>query len=181
MMNTVILFGSPRKEGNTVQLTGILSRTLKEKGHNVRTIYLNDLNIRPCQGCLACIPEGICKINDDMKDIRKYIMESDIIVYATPIYWFSPSSQLKLVIDRSLAFLDESYESRIKGKKAVTIMTCADDDIETCRPAIDMFRKTFGLLGLDYIGGIEATGCEHKGIVKNEYVEKTKKLAESIA
>ncbi|MCX5812794.1 MAG: flavodoxin family protein [Proteobacteria bacterium] len=180
-MNTVILFGSPRKEGNTVQLTGIFSQTLKERGHNVRTIYLNDLNIRPCQGCLACMPVGICKINDDMKDIRKYIMESNIIVYATPIYWFSSSSQLKLVIDRSLAFLDENYGSRVKGKKAVTIITCADEDIETCRPAIDMFKKTFSLLGLDYAGSIEATGCEQKGIVKDEYKEKTKALAESIA
>jgi multimeric flavodoxin WrbA len=181
MINTVILFGSPRKEGNTVQLVNILSKTLKEKGHNVRTIYLNDLNIRPCQGCLACIPEGICRINDDMKDIRKYIMESDIIVYATPIYWFSPSSQLKLVIDRSLAFLDENYGSRIKGKKAVTIMTCADEDIETCRPSIDIFKKTFSLLGLEYAGSIEATGCEEKCTVRNEYKKKTKKLAESIA
>jgi multimeric flavodoxin WrbA len=180
-MNTVILFGSPRKEGNTVQLTSILSQALKNKGHNVRTIYLNDLNIRPCQGCLACMPEGICKINDDMKDIRKYIMESDLIVYATPIYWFSPSSQLKLVIDRSFAFFDENYSSRIKGKKAVTIMTCADEDIESCRPAIDIFRKTFSLLGLDYAGSIEATGCEQKGIVEDKYKEKTKKLAESIA
>jgi multimeric flavodoxin WrbA len=179
-MNTVILFGSPRKEGNTVQLVSILSQTLKEKGHNVRTIYLNDLNIRPCQACLACLPEGLCKINDDMKDIRKYIMESELIVCATPIYWFSPSSQLKLVIDRSLAFLDENYDSRIKGKKAVTIMTCADEDIETCRPAIDMFKKTFSLLGLDYAGSIEATGCEQKGIVKDEYKEKTRRLAESL-
>ena len=180
-MNTVVLFGSPRKEGNTVQLAGIFSQTLKEKGHNVRTIYLNDLNIRPCQGCLACIPEGICRINDDMKDIRKYIMESDLIVYATPIYWFSPSSQLKIVIDRSLSFLDENYESRIKGKKAITIMTCADEDIETCRPAIDMFKKTFSLLGLAYAGSIEATGCEQKGIVKDEFKDKTRRLAESLA
>jgi len=179
-MNAVILFGSPRKEGNTIQLTGLFSQTLKERGHNVRIVHLNDLNISPCQGCLACLPEGICKINDDMKDIGKYIMESDIIVYATPIYWFSPSSQLKLVIDRSLAFLDENYESRIKGKKAVTIMTCADEDMETCRPALDMFRKTFSLLGLYYAGSIEATGCEQKGAVKDEYKEKTKTLAESI-
>ncbi|MCX5799684.1 MAG: flavodoxin family protein, partial [Proteobacteria bacterium] len=74
-MKTVILFGSPRKDGNTIQLVNILSRTLKNKGHSVRILYLNDMNIRPCQGCYACLKKGICKINDDMKDIRKYIME----------------------------------------------------------------------------------------------------------
>lgn len=180
-MNTVILFGSPRKEGNTIQLVGILSKTLRNKGHDVRTIYLNDLNIRPCQGCLACMPKGICKINDDMKDIRKYMMESDLIVYATPIYWFAPSAQLKLVMDRSFAFFDESYNSRIKGKRAITLMTCGDEDTETCRPAIDMFKKTFNLLGLSYAGSVEATGCEQKGAVKEEFKKKVRRLAETLA
>jgi multimeric flavodoxin WrbA len=68
---------------------------------------------------LLCLlkKKGICKINDDMKDIRKYMMESDLIVYTFPIYWFAPSGQLKLAIDRSIAFMDENYNSRIKGKK----------------------------------------------------------------
>ena len=180
-MNTVILFGSPRKKGNTIQLVDILSQTLKDKGHNVRTIYLNDLNIRPCQGCRACVPKGVCKINDDMKDIRKYMKESDLIVYATPIYWFGPSGQLKLVMDRSFAFFDNNYNSRIKGKKAITIMTCGDEDLETCRPTMEMFKKTFNLLGLSYAGSIEATGCGQMGIVKKKFQEKTRKLAESIA
>jgi len=179
-MKTVILFGSPRKDGNTIQLTGAFSRGLKEKGCDVRTIYLNDLNVRPCQGCLTCLPKGICKINDDMKDIRKYIVESDLVVYATPVYWFAPSSQLKVVIDRSIAFLDTGFNSRIKGKKAVTIMTCADESSDTFYPPRDMFRRTFDLLGISYAGSIEATGCKGKGVVKDEPMEKALKLAESL-
>jgi multimeric flavodoxin WrbA len=179
-MKTVILFGSPRKDGNTIQLTGAFSRGLKEKGCDVRTIYLNDLNIRPCQGCLTCLPTGICKINDDMKDIRKYIAESDLIVYATPVYWFAPSSQLKVVIDRSIAFLDTEYNSRIKGKKAITIMTCADESSDTFSPSKDMFRRTFDLLAISYAGSVEATGCTEKGVVKDESMEKAVKLAKSL-
>ena len=71
-MKTVILFGSPRKNGNTIQLARTMTDALKKKGHSVRMLYLNDLNIRPCQGCYACLKNGSCKINDDMKDIRKY-------------------------------------------------------------------------------------------------------------
>jgi multimeric flavodoxin WrbA len=56
-----------------------------------------------------------------MKDICKYILESDLVIYATPIYWFGPSAQLKLVIDRSIAFMDGDYNSRIEGKKAITL------------------------------------------------------------
>jgi len=175
----VVLFGSPRKKGNTIQLAKAVSDTLKKKGSSVRILYLNDLNIRPCQGCYACLKDGVCKINDDMKDIRKYVVESDLLVYATPIYWFGPSGQLKLAMDRSIAFMDEEYNSRVKGKKAITLMTCADEDLGTCAPCLEIFRKTFDLLGIDWLGSVEAPGCTDKGAVKAEYVEKAVKLAES--
>ena len=179
-MQTVILFGSPRKEGNTIQLARVVTDTLRARGGNVRMLYLNDMNIRPCQGCLACLKEGVCKINDDMKDIRKYVHESDLIVYASPVYWFGPTGQLKIVMDRSIAFMDEEYNSRIKGKKAITLMTFADETMDTCQPALDMFRKTFELLGITWAGNVEAPGCLEKGSVKEEYKEKAARLAESI-
>lgn len=179
-MKAIILFGSPRKEGNTILPVQAFAEVLKKGGCDVRTIYLNDLNIRPCQGCLACVPEGVCKINDDMKDIRKYIMESDLIVYASPIYWFAPSSQLKVVIDRSMAFLDSEYNSRIKGKKAVTIMTCGSDEDDTFSPSKGMFRKIFDLLGVTYAGSIEAKGCVEKGSVSSKYVKNAEQLAASL-
>lgn len=180
-MHVAVLFGSPRREGNTIQLVNTFSQTMKEIGHDVRTIYLNDLNIRPCQGCLACMPKGACRINDDMKDVRKYMTEADLIVYATPVYWFGPSSQLKLVMDRSFAFFDKDYNSRIKGKKAITIMTCGDENAETCEPSIEIFKRTLNLLGVSYVGHVEATGCEQQGYVKEVFQELTRKLAESLA
>ena len=148
MKNAVVLFGSPRKKGNTAELARTVIATLKDKGWGVRTLYLNDMNIRPCQGCYTCLPGGVCKIKDDMKDVRKYIMESDLIVYATPIYWFGPSGQLKLAMDRSIAFMDENFASRVKGKKAITLTTFGDENMDSCQPAIDMFTKTFDLLGI---------------------------------
>ncbi|HOD77448.1 MAG TPA: flavodoxin family protein [Syntrophorhabdus sp.] len=179
-METVILFGSPHRDGNTIQIVNALSDGLKQKGYNVRMLYLNDLNIRPCQGCYACIPKGTCKINDDMKDIRKYMIDSDLIVYATPVYWYGPSGQLKLAMDRGISFLDNEYSSRLKGKKVVTLMTCAEDNTDTFQPALDMFKKTFDLLGLEYAGSVEAPGCVLGKKIKKEFIQKVKKLAKAI-
>ncbi|HQO63077.1 MAG TPA: flavodoxin family protein, partial [Syntrophorhabdus sp.] len=179
-METVILFGSPHRDGNTIQIVNALSDGLKQKGYNVRMLYLNDLNIRPCQGCYACIPKGTCKINDDMKDIRKYMIDSDLIVYATPVYWYGPSGQLKLAMDRGISFLDNEYSSRLKGKKVVTLMTCAEDNTDTFQPALDMFKKTFDLLGMEYAGSVEATGCVVGKKIKKEFIQKVKKLAKAI-
>jgi multimeric flavodoxin WrbA len=180
-MKTVILFGSPRKDGNTIQLVQTMTDALKNKGHSVRMLYLNELNIRPCQGCYTCLKKGSCKINDDMKNIRKYILESDLIVYATPIYWFGPSAQLKLVMDRSIAFMDSDYNSRIAGKKAVTLLTFADNNMDTCRPTLEMFKETFGILKLGYAGNIEVPGCIEGETIKEEYMNKIRKLVDSLA
>ncbi len=179
-MKAVILFGSPRKNGNTIELARIMLDALKSKDHSVRMLYLNDLNIRPCQGCYTCLKSGVCKINDDMKDIRKYILESDLVVYATPVYWFGPSAQLKLVMDRSIAFMDEQHNSRIAGKKAITLLTCADDHSDTCRPTLDIFNKTFALLKLVNLGHVAALSCTGTGSVAETYKESTRRLAESL-
>ncbi|HVN22449.1 MAG TPA: flavodoxin family protein [Syntrophorhabdales bacterium] len=179
-MKTVILFGSPRKKGNTRRLVDAFSETMKKNGHDVRLLNLNDMNVRPCQGCLACAKEGKCRINDDMKDLRKYMMESELIVYATPTYWWGPSSQLKLVIDRSIVFFDENMDSRIKGKKVITLMTCADKSLDTFSPALDSFKRTFDALSMTYLGGVEAAGCEGMGEVSKKALEQTRKLAASL-
>lgn len=179
-MKTAILFGSPRKDGNTRMLTDAFADALKSRETDVRFLYLNDLNIRPCQGCLSCAEEGVCRINDDMRDIGKYVMESDLVVYATPVYWWAPSAQLKLVMDRSLIFLDKDYNSRVKGKKAVTLVTCGDGDVDTCSPTLDIFRRAFQALGMEYAGHVEATGCEGKGVVSASALEAARKVAASL-
>lgn len=180
-MKAVVLFGSPRREGNTIQLVNAFTDVLKNKGINVRMLYLNDMNIRPCQGCYICLPAGVCKINDDMKDIRKYIEESDLIIYASPVYWFSVSAQLKLAIDRTIAFMDENFNSRIAGKKAVTLLTCGSDDANVCEPSVSMFKMIFDLQKINYAGRIEATSCTTEGgPIKGEFTKKAKELAESL-
>lgn len=159
-MVATFLFGSPRREGNTRRLMNHVLEELKRKEISVRVLHLNDLNIRPCQGCLSCLDDGNCKILDDMKDVRKYIYESDILVFASPVYWFSVSSQIKLVIDRMIAFMDKNYNSRIRGKKVMTILTSGAREKDVTEIPMLMLKKTFDLLGLDHIAHLEARGCD---------------------
>jgi len=116
-----------------------------------------------------------------MKDICKYIMESDLIIYATPIYWFGPSAQLKLVMDRSIAFMDEKENSRVAGKKSITLITFADSNMDTCKPTVDIFKKTFDFLKIRYIGGVEVPGCQEGKTMKAEFIKKVKKLADALS
>ena len=179
-MKIIVLFGSPRKDGNTMALVRAFSDPLTLHGDEVKILHLNDMDIGPCQGCMACLPEGICTIDDQMETVKNAVYGSDVIVFATPVYWFTVSAQLKLVMDRCLAFMDEDYNSRIKGKKVATIMTCGDENHAVCQPALDTFTMMFELLGLSSMGGVEATGCESTGGVKEEFKENVRKLAESL-
>ena len=116
-MKTVILFGSPRKDGNTHALVDVFARRLREKQHEVSVLYLGDLNICPCRGCLSCLEKGECRIDDDMEQVRRHITEAEVVVYATPIYWFGPSAQLKLVMDRSISFLDGTIRRACEARR----------------------------------------------------------------
>lgn len=179
-MNVLVLFGSPRKNGNTIELVKAFAEVLEAKGHQVSQAYLNDMSITPCQGCAACMHEGVCVLDDDMDKLKDEIMKADLLVFATPVYWFTVSAQMKAVMDRSLAFMDENYNSRIKGKKAVTLMTCGSEDHAVCQPALDTFSMTFNLLGLTYAGHVEGLGSSGTGMVKKEYIEQARMLADSL-
>jgi multimeric flavodoxin WrbA len=97
------ILGSPRKKGNTEILLDAALEEAKKNGVLVSKISLRDKVIAPCNGCLKCRETGNCVIKDDMQEIYKEMLESDGILWATPVYFWSMSSQTKTVMDRTIA------------------------------------------------------------------------------
>ncbi|MBC8553064.1 MAG: flavodoxin family protein [Nitrospira sp.] len=108
-MKTVAFCGSPRKGGNTELLLTEAVRGVEEGGSSVITFNLNLMNIKACQNCGGCNENGICIFHDDMDQIYSAIRESDRIIIASPIFFFSVSAQVKLMIDRCQSFWCEKY------------------------------------------------------------------------
>jgi multimeric flavodoxin WrbA len=179
-MKTVVLFGSPRKNGNTSQLVNAFADRLRAAQGEVSILYLNQMSIRPCQGCLSCAESGICYTNDDMREVSAAIVSSDVVVYATPVYWSAPSAQMKAVMDRSVAFFDGQLNSRVKGKQGVVLMSCAEDDPSMGAPSLEIFKRTFEGLGLAFAGHVLATGCADDGPVPPEALDSARGAAESL-
>ena len=100
MKNVVILSSSPRKNGNSDLLCREFEKGAKEAGHNVEYIRVAEKNIGYCIGCYACRNNGKCFKNDDMQQICESILNADVIVFATPVYFYTMSAQLKTLIDR---------------------------------------------------------------------------------
>jgi len=127
-MKIVAFCGSPRKNGNTEILLKEAVRGIEDSGNTVVTIYLNNIDIKPCQDCGGCNETGQCIVNDDMGQIYDAIRNADRIILASPIFFFSLSAQAKAMIDRCQSFWCEKYllkkpiEAGKLGRKGLLIM-----------------------------------------------------------
>lgn len=108
-MNILALCGSPRKNGNTETLLNEAIRPIREAGHSVTILYLNTMNIKPCQNCGGCNTTGECIIRDDMDTATEAIRKADRIILSSPIFFFALSAQAKIIIDRCQSFWCEKY------------------------------------------------------------------------
>ena len=108
-MKIIAFCGSPRKNGNTETLLNEVVRGVEDTGHSVETFYLNAMAIKPCQDCGGCNETGECIIKDDMDQITEAIRNADRIILASPIFFFSLSAQVKVMIDRCQSFWCEKY------------------------------------------------------------------------
>ena len=103
-MKIIIFQGSPNRRGSTYLLADSFRQGASSAGHTVEMIDAAHANIHPCTGCVRCGYEGPCVQKDDMDEIRQKILSADMLVFATPLYYYGMSAQLKTLIDRFCAF-----------------------------------------------------------------------------
>ena len=132
MKNICILRASPRKQGNTNTLTNLISARWQEVGCSVTEFDLYDLNIRPCTACRACQQDWstvTCAQQDDLQQIFPAILESDLILLATPIYSWYCTPPMKAALDRlvyamNMYYGEERGPSLWRGKSVAIVTTC---------------------------------------------------------
>ncbi len=130
----LILSGSPRKNGNSDYLCDRFFEGAKAVGHDVEKIFINDKKIAYCRACYACQKLGKCIIKDDMEEILNKIIAADVLVFASPVYFYSINAQIKTVLDRTVARWTE-----IKDKEFFYILTAAEGR-EIMERAVECFR-----------------------------------------
>lgn len=169
-MKVLGVVGSPREGGNTDILVEKVLLGAKGNGNIVNKIFLNNLNIKPCQACMACKKTGKCAIDDDMQNIYTQILESDCLVLGTPIYWLGATAQMKTFIDRWYALLDANYNTKLKSKSAVLIAVCGAPETSMTDFAIQAFEKIFGFIGIELKGKITVSAREKAEVSNNKSV-----------
>jgi multimeric flavodoxin WrbA len=181
--NILILKGSPREKGNSAALAGQLAAGAHEAGAQVESIYLHGLDIRACDACEECHETGACIIEDDMQGIYPKVAAADVLVFASPIYWFTISAQLKLCIDRWYSFQATRWQE-FHGKQAAIVLTYGDTDLYTSGGinAIHMYETMFRFLGMKLTGLVYGTTNEVGDAQKQpDLMEKAYKLGQQLA
>lgn len=156
MKKVIAISTSLRAGSNSDMLADQFIEGVREAGHDVEKISLVGKEIQFCKGCLACQKLGKCVLNDDVNDIMQKVVGADVICWATPIYYYEMSGQMKTLIDR----MNGMYPMDYKFRDVYLLTTAAEDEPEVPKRAeagltgwIDCYPKS-RLVGSLFCGGV---------------------------
>ncbi|MEG0250835.1 MAG: flavodoxin family protein [Peptostreptococcus sp.] len=160
----LVLSASPRRHGNSDSLSDEFIRGAKDSGNDVEKIFLRDKRIEYCNGCGACLKTHKCVIKDDMEEILGKMSNADVIVMATPVYFYSVSAQMKTLIDRTYPVF-----KNLKNKEFYFILSAEDTSKERMSRAIETFRgfSEYCLPNSHEMGIIYGAGVLDAGAIKD--------------
>lgn len=183
MIKIVGIMGSPRRNGNTHILMDRILEGAKDAGADTELVIIADLDIAPCDGCYVCYEKKPCNKEDDMNILYDTILEADVIIFGTPLYWYGPTAIMKAFLDRLQYFTAPENLPLVRGKKAVTATVYEEDGITPAVPLLLMYERGFAYFGLELVDTILVPGVLDKGAIKEktEDLEKAYQLGKSLA
>ena len=170
--------GSPNRRGSTSILVEEFSRGAQEAGHMAEIIDVCHADIQPCNGCVACGYEGPCVQKDDVEMIRQKLLAADMVVFATPLYYYGMTAQLKTVIDRFCAF-NSSLNSR--HLKSALLAVAWNSDDWTFEALVSHYKTLVRYINFEDRGMVLGYGCGTPGMTnRTRYPDKAYELGKSI-
>ena len=145
--NVLIITTSLRAKSNSDKLAEAFANGAKEAGNNVEVVSLKGMKIAFCRGCFACAKTGMCVIGDDANLVTEKIYNADVVVWATPIYYYEMCGQMKTMIDRANSLYPRDY----KFREVYLLSVAADDGWVDCFEKAEFKGKVFA-------GGVNEPG-----------------------
>lgn len=181
----LILAASPRSNSNSTLLALKAAEGVKAEGGEADVVKIGNLNIAPCKACDSCItkPEAGCIIKDDMQALYPKIRAAHAIIFATPVYWFNMSAQMKLLIDRAYAIQDKGCFA-FTGKDVGVIMTFGDENVFESGGinALRSFQDIFAFVKANLVGTVYGSANKAGELQTNqELLQKAYDLGKKLA
>ena len=177
-MRIVVLMGSPNRRGSTGILVERFVQGASDAGHVCEVIDVCHADIHPCTGCVRCGYEGPCVQKDDVEGIRERLLGADMVVFATPLYYYGMSAQLKTVVDRFCAY-NSSLNSRHLKSALLTVAWNADD--WTFEALEAHYRTLVRYICFEDMGMVLGYGCGTPSMTRSSgYPEEAYRLGRSL-
>lgn len=175
-MNILIVSGSPRKGGDTDIMAETFREEVVKKGHQAELVSLSGKKIAPCLGCQYCFGhDGQCVQKDDMAQLLEKVDQADLLVLASPIYWFDVSAQLKCFIDRLYARGKKGFHHN----QAALLLDSGSPGVYDA--AISQYKAICSYLKWEDKGIVTIPGMKQKGdMAQSADLEKVCQLARSL-
>jgi multimeric flavodoxin WrbA len=176
--NVLIISTSPRKNGNSETLADAFAKGAADAGNTVEKVSLYDKTISFCKGCLVCQKTGRCVIRDDADTVAQKMLTADVLVFATPIYYYEMCGQMKTMLDRANPLYSLDYAFR----DVYLLASAAEDEESTVDGAVHGLQGWIAcfpksrLAGTVFGGGVDAVGA----IKGHPAVEKAYEMGKSI-
>ena len=186
-MKVTTLLGSAKKKGNTATVLGWVEEELKASGHDVERIYLHNKAIKECLGCAKCrdYPDEIaCVQEDDTEGIMEQMIASDAVLYASPLYFWGFTAQIKALIDRGYALVTNYHQpnqtSLMKGKRVGLLATGGGAYENNAEGMFTAFDRMVGFLLAQKAGELYVGGCSVPAELPADVKDKAVELARSL-
>jgi multimeric flavodoxin WrbA len=168
MEKILILIGSPRKNGNSVCMSKRLQNKLNPELYALDIQHLYDYRIDACIDCRVCKRgEMVCEINDGMQQLYPKIDTCDVLIFATPIYWFGPTAKTKLLVDRLRPYFGNK---KLTGKRGALLLPAGSGPGD-CELTVEQFRRTFTSLEIKFLGAVTTTAFNVGDAEKDIYLD----------
>ncbi|MBW2093561.1 MAG: NAD(P)H-dependent oxidoreductase [Deltaproteobacteria bacterium] len=182
------LQGSPRKKGNTASLLSTFLEEAAKRGAHTRQLDVARMHIDPCQECGTCDRKGFCPLEDDMQEVYHLLWKADLIVMATPMFFYGPTAQLKALIDRSQALWARKYTHKLtdpgrKWRKGFLLAVGATKGKNLFEGTQMTAKYFFDAVGAHFEGTLGYRMIEHVGDIDHHptaFADAREKAAELI-
>ncbi|MDE7163813.1 MAG: flavodoxin family protein [Clostridiales bacterium] len=163
MKKVIVVSSTPRNGGNSELLAQAFIDGALSAGNQVESVIVRDINLKYCIGCMYCQDHDACVLNDSMNGLYEKFQNADVLVFATPIYYYSVSGQLKTFLDR----LNPLYPRENKFKDVYLLATAADELTSAMDGAVTAIQGWVDCFdGVSIKGVIRGVGVTDKGDIK---------------
>ena len=177
MKHILILTSSPRKKGNSNTLAEKFARGARDGGNTVETVSVAQMHMEFCRGCMVCNQTNRCVISDDVAEVLAKMAKADVLVFATPVYYYSVSGQLKTFFDRTSPLFTAKYNFR----DVYLLASAAENEPETVEGTVKAMQGWLDcypgtrLAGTVFAGGVDNVGdiAGHKALQEAYHAGKS--------